>query len=154
MKKILLLLILIIGVSHSECYSQSKNKKKSIKTYRKPTSKYNSTSSTYNNSSEDDNDDRGNKYCFDDSYGSGNKFELRLIDGGSAKIIIKNSNNEIIRTGQGSWSGTNDGPGGNPPTIRLNLSTGVLRFTAIVDGYSSSINMLIDSRDNQWLKCW
>ena len=92
-------------------------------------------------------------YCFDDSYGSGNKFELSLIDGGKASIIIKNRNNEIIRSGSGTWSGTNDGPGGNPPTIRLNLSTGILRFTAIVDGYSSSINMLIDSQNNQWYVC-
>ncbi len=153
MKNLLLLTLLIIIGYQCDINAQSKNKKKPVKTYRKPTSRYNSTSSTYNNSSEDDND-KGNKYCFDDSYGSGNKFELRLINGGSAKIIIKNSNNEIIRTGEGSWLGTNDGTGGNSPTIRLNLSTGVLRFTAIVDDYSSSINMLIDSRDNQWIKCW
>ena len=98
--------------------------------------------------------EEGNKFCFDDRYGSGNKFELNLIDGGSAKIIIRNSENKIIRTGQGSWSGKNDGPGGSPPVISLVLSTGRLIFTAIVDGYSSSINMLIDSRDNQWIKCW
>jgi hypothetical protein len=98
--------------------------------------------------------EEGNKFCFDDSYGSGNKFELRLIDGGDAKIIIKNRSNEIIRTGQGSWTGSNDGPGGNPPVISLILSTGRLKFTAIVDGYSSSINMIIDSKNNQWVKCW
>lgn len=153
MRQLLLLSILFFSVCIAESNAQTKTKKKPVKTYRTPAKKYNSNSSTYN-SSNNDNDESGSKYCFDDSYESGNKFELRLIDGGDAKIIIKNSSNEIIRTGQGSWSGSNDGPGGNPPTIRLNLSTGVLRFTAIVDGYSSSINMLIDSRDNQWIKCW
>lgn len=135
----------------SQCDAQSKSKKKLVKTYRTPIKRYNSNSSTYNNN---DNDESGSKYCYDDTYGSGNKFELRLLDGGDAKIIIKNSSNEIIRTGKGDWTGSNDGHGGNPPTIRLNLSTGVLNFTVIVDGYSSSINMLIDSRDNQWIKCW
>lgn len=92
-----------------------------------------------------------NTFCFDDSYNSGNKFELTLEDGGKAKIVIKNRNNEIIRTGSGTWSGHNDGFGGNAPVIELILSTGRLKFTAVVDG--SSINMLIDSRHNQWLKC-
>lgn len=95
-----------------------------------------------------------NTFCFDDSFGSGNKFELSLIDGGKATIVIKNRNDEVVRTGSGTWSGTNDGPGGNPPVISLILSTGRLKFTAIVDGYSSSINMLIDSKNNQWVKCW
>jgi hypothetical protein len=92
-----------------------------------------------------------NTFCFDDSYSSGNKFELTLEDGRKAKIVIKNRNNEIIRTGSGTWSGQNDGFGGNAPVIDLILSTGRLKFTAVVDG--SSINMLIDSRNNQWLKC-
>jgi uncharacterized protein (TIGR02145 family) len=92
-----------------------------------------------------------NTFCFDDSYSSGNKFELTLEDGGKAKIVIKNRNNEIIRTGSGTWSGQNDGFGGNAPVINLILSTGRLKFTAVVDG--SSINMLIDSKNNQWLKC-
>ena len=141
MGKTLFLLVFFIGSYYSECTAQSK---------KTPPKKYNSASSNYNN----DNDESGSKFCFNDSFGSGNKFQLRLIEGGEAKIIIKNSSDEIIRTGQGNWTGSSDGPGGNPPTIRLNLSTGVLRFTAIVDGYSSSINMLIDSRDNQWIKCW
>lgn len=92
-----------------------------------------------------------NTFCFDDSYNSGNKFELTLVDGGKAKIVIKNRNNEIIRTGSGTWSGHNDGYGGNAPVIDLLLSTGRLKFTAVVDG--SSVNMLIDSRNNQWIKC-
>ena len=92
-----------------------------------------------------------NTFCFDDSYNSGNKFELTLVDGGKAKIVIKNRNNEIIRTGSGTWSGHNDGFGGNAPVIDLILSTGRLKFTAVVDG--SSINMIIDSRNNQWIKC-
>jgi hypothetical protein len=153
MRQLLLFSILFFSLCIAQSNAQTKIKKKPVKTYRAPAKKYNSNSSTYN-SSNDDNDESGSKYCFDDSYDSGNKFELRLLDGGDAKIIIKNNTNEIIRTGRGSWSGSSDGPGGNPPTIRLNLSTGVLRFTAIVDGYSSTINMLIDSRDNQWIKCW
>ena len=94
-----------------------------------------------------------NKYCFNDRYNSGNIFELTLIDGGDAKIIIKNSGGRTIRTGEGTWEGRNDGPGGNAPQVILYLTTGTLRFTAIVGGYPSSITMLIDSKDNQWTKC-
>jgi hypothetical protein len=101
-----------------------------------------------------DDRDNGNKYCFDDSYNSGNKFELNLIDGGKAKIIIKNTSGEIIRTGSGTWSGTNDGVGGDFPKITLRLSTGTLRFSAVVDQYQNRITMLIDSRNNQWLMCF
>ncbi len=108
----------------------------------------------YSKNSSQSSGDEGNKYCFDDSYNSGNKFELLLIDGGKAKIVIKSSDDRIIRTGEGTWSGSNDGPGGNAPLITLKLTTGVLKFTAIVDGISPSINMLIDSRNNQWIKCW
>jgi hypothetical protein len=32
-------------------------------------------------------------YCFDDSFGSGNKFELSLIDGGKASIIVRRQTN-------------------------------------------------------------
>lgn len=102
----------------------------------------------------EDSNQEGSKFCFNDRYDSGNKFELRLIDGGIAKLVIKNSSGQIIRTGEGSWEGRNDGPGGNAPQIILRLSTGTLRFTAIVGGYPSSINMLIDSKDNQWLRCF
>lgn len=102
----------------------------------------------------EDSNQEGSKFCFNDRYDSGNKFELRLIDGGIAKLVIKNSSGQIIRTGEGSWEGRNDGPGGNAPQVILRLSTGTLRFTAIVGGYPSSINMLIDSKDNQWLKCF
>lgn len=96
----------------------------------------------------------GKKFCFDDSYASGNKFELVLLDGGQARIVIKNSADKIIRTGTGTWSGKNDGPGGNPPYITLKLSTGILRFMVVVDQYTSSITMLIDSKENQWFACY
>lgn len=102
----------------------------------------------------EDSNQEGSKFCFNDRYDTGNKFELRLIDGGIAKLVIKNSSGQIIRTGEGRWEGRNDGPGGNAPQIILRLSTGTLRFSAIVGGYPSSINMLIDSNDNQWLKCF
>jgi uncharacterized protein (TIGR02145 family) len=94
------------------------------------------------------------KFCFSDKFNSGNFFELVLLDGGKAKITIKDPAGLVIRTGQGTWQGFNDGQGGEAPKIILNLTTGKIIFTAIVDTISSSINMLIDSKQNQWINCW
>jgi uncharacterized protein (TIGR02145 family) len=91
-------------------------------------------------------------YCFNDRYDSGNIFELTLVDGGNAKIKIKNSNGNVIRTGTGTWTGSSDGPGGNAAAITLRLTSGILRFTAITN--STSVYMLIDSKDNQWMQCY
>jgi hypothetical protein len=94
-----------------------------------------------------------NMFCFYDRFNSGNSYEITLLNGGKAKIQIKNGTGLIIRTGQGTWEGYNDGPGGDMPNIILKLTTGNIRFSAVLDPISSSFNLLIDTKGRHWEKC-
>lgn len=97
--------------------------------------------------------EKGTKFCFTDFDNTGNTFELTLINGGKASITIKDKYDEVIRKGEGTWRGVNDGVGGDAPQIILKLSTGLIKFTVVVDQFSSNISMLIDVKKNQWIKC-
>ena len=95
-----------------------------------------------------------NKFCYTDQE-TGVKTEVILIDGGEAEINFYGSNGTLVRRGEATWRGSNDGVGGDMPKIYLRLSTGVtLTFRAVVDQYTSRISSLIDSRDNMWGSCF
>lgn len=96
----------------------------------------------------------GTKFCFNDFQGSGNKFELSIIDGGKAVLVRKDSYDKVIGKASGTWEGKSDGPGGDMAKIYLRISTGLLLFNVVIDDYTLKISMLIDSKDNQWQKCW
>lgn len=84
---------------------------------------------------------------------NGNTTKIILMNGGKGKINILN-NDVLKRSGNISWSSTTSNfP--NPEIVRIKLSTGaILRFEAVkYNQLSGKIDMLIDSRGNQYISC-
>jgi hypothetical protein len=96
------------------------------------------------------------KFCFDDSYGSsGMKVEITLDGGGIAKIEFF-SNGVLKRTGPARWSirsGIAEGYGEND-LLTLRLSTGANLTFVVMKNIMGSFTMLIDSQENQYLRCY
>ena len=98
----------------------------------------------------------GESFCFEEMQSDGTTMTSRitLYNGGNAEISFLSESGKLLRKGDASWSGQNDGPGGNMPVITVTLSTGArLRFKAVVDQYSNKITELIDSRDRIYSNC-
>jgi hypothetical protein len=98
----------------------------------------------------------GQSFCFKEmeSNGTTTTVRLTLYNGGSAKISFLSETGQLLRKGDASWTGQNDGPGGDMPIITVTLSTGArLRFKAGVDQFSNKISELIDSRDRIYTSC-
>ena len=90
-------------------------------------------------------------FCHKDLFGTTTKIELH--NQGKGKILIE-ENNVKQREGSITWSmTTNRFP--NPEILRIRLSTGVyLTFEVIrLNQPNQEIDMIIDSKGNQFLKC-
>ena len=91
-------------------------------------------------------------FCHKDFNGRTTK--IKLDDNGKGKILIE-EDNKVTREGTMSWAMTsNRFP--NPEKLTIRLSTGVFLGFDVVkyNPNGSDIDMLIDSRGNQYLKCF
>ena len=97
-------------------------------------------------------DDDGQKFCFDDTYGStGLKLRITLFDNRSAKLEWLRDG-EVVRRGNASWR--ESAPMGDNSIVTLNLSTGAsLKFTAVLSLMKRKTT-LVDSRDNIYVECY
>lgn len=97
-------------------------------------------------------DDDGQKFCFDDTYGStGLKLRITLFDNRSAKLEWLRDG-EVVRRGNASWR--ESAPMGDNSIVTLNLSTGAsLKFTAVLSLMKRKTT-LVDSRDNLYAECF
>ena len=97
-------------------------------------------------------DDEGQKFCFDDTYGStGLKLRITLFDNRSAKLEWLRDG-EVVRRGNASWR--ESAPMGDNSIVTLNLSTGAsLKFTAVLSLMKRKTT-LVDSRDNIYVECY
>lgn len=97
-------------------------------------------------------DDDGQKFCFDDTYGStGLKLRITLFDNQSAKLEWLRDG-EVVRRGNANWR--ESAPMGDNSVVTLNLSTGAsLKFTAVLSLMKRKTT-LVDSRDNIYVECF